>query len=78
MPAVLQKLMRHASIETTMKFYVDLDADELADGLWDQYGDGRTSGARTCARTRPRRGKGKPPIVRDSETPQPQRQIGFL
>jgi len=34
MPAVLQKLMRHASIETTMRYYVDLDADELAEDLW--------------------------------------------
>lgn len=34
MPAVLQRLMRHESIETTMKYYVDLDADELADELW--------------------------------------------
>ena len=33
-PAVLQKLMRHASINTTMAYYVDLDADELGDELW--------------------------------------------
>ena len=31
MPAVLKELMRHESIETTMKYYVDLDADEMAD-----------------------------------------------
>ena len=30
-PAVLQELMRHASINTTMACYVDLDADELGD-----------------------------------------------
>ena len=34
MPAVLQRLMRHASIQTTMGFYVDLDADEVAAELW--------------------------------------------
>lgn len=32
-PAILQLLMRHASIETTMKYYVDLDADEVGDEL---------------------------------------------
>jgi len=38
MPATLQLLMRHQSIETTMKYYVDLDADELGDDLWKQFG----------------------------------------
>ncbi|WP_425396014.1 tyrosine-type recombinase/integrase [Aeoliella sp.] len=33
-PAILQQLMRHASIETTMQYYVDLNAAELADALW--------------------------------------------
>jgi integrase len=33
-PAILQKLMRHASINTTMSYYVDLDVDEMADELW--------------------------------------------
>jgi integrase len=37
MPAVLQKFMRHESIETTMRYYVDLDADELAEHLWRQH-----------------------------------------
>lgn len=32
-PATLQLLMRHASIETTMKYYVDLDADDVGDEL---------------------------------------------
>jgi integrase len=31
---VLQKLMRHADIQTTMNYYVDLDTDSLAEGLW--------------------------------------------
>jgi integrase len=33
MPTVLQKLMRHDSIETTLRYYVDLDADEMAEEL---------------------------------------------
>jgi len=38
MPATLQLLMRHESIETTMKYYVDLEADELGDELWKTFG----------------------------------------
>ena len=34
MPAVLQKLMRHESIDTTLRYYVELDADDLADDLY--------------------------------------------
>lgn len=34
MPVVLQQLMRHASIETTLRFYVGTDAERLADELW--------------------------------------------
>jgi integrase len=34
MPAILRKLMRHASIETTMGYYVDLNVDDMADDLW--------------------------------------------
>jgi integrase len=37
MPAVLQKLMRHSAIETTLRYYADIDADELADDLWRDY-----------------------------------------
>jgi hypothetical protein len=33
-PAVLQRLMRHASIQTTLGYYVDLDVDETTDQLW--------------------------------------------
>ncbi len=38
MPAVLQKLMRHADISTTMGYYVDMDADSIAADLWSQFG----------------------------------------
>lgn len=34
MPAVLQKLMRHANVQTTMQYYVDLAVDDMADELW--------------------------------------------
>lgn len=37
-PAVLQLLMRHGDISTTMKYYVAHNADELAEGLWEEYG----------------------------------------
>ena len=37
-PATLQKLMRHASIQTTLKYYVELDADEMAEELWQAHG----------------------------------------
>jgi integrase len=33
-PATLKLLMRHRSIETTLKYYVDQDADDVADELW--------------------------------------------
>jgi hypothetical protein len=39
MPAVLQQLMRHASVETTLTYYVALDTDELADELWAAHGE---------------------------------------
>jgi integrase len=37
MPAVLQKLMRHSNVQTTVQYYVDLDVDELADDLWAKH-----------------------------------------
>jgi len=33
-PATLQRLMRHRDIATTMKYYVDQDADDIAAELW--------------------------------------------
>ena len=45
MPAVLQRLMRHADISTTMKYYVTMDADSVADELWGKdWGSGNTFG----------------------------------
>lgn len=34
LPAVLQRLMRHEAIATTMRFYAQLDADAVADSVW--------------------------------------------
>ena len=32
--------MRHRSIETTLKYYVAQDADEVADELWNAFSEG--------------------------------------
>lgn len=50
-PATLQLLMRHKSIETTLKYYVDQDADEIARELWENYGSGAANTATTIAAT---------------------------
>ena len=39
MPAVLQTLMRHASIQTTMQYYVSIEAEVTADILWEATGN---------------------------------------
>jgi integrase len=44
MPAVLKRLMRHAAIQTTMGYYVELDAAEVADQLWATYGNTPATG----------------------------------
>lgn len=45
MPAVLQRLMRHQSIGTTMKYYVGIEADDPAADLWAKFqGLGNTLG----------------------------------
>ena len=43
MPAVLQRLMRHADIKTTMEYHVRQNADDIAADLWRQH-EGNTSG----------------------------------
>jgi integrase len=37
MPAHLQQLMRHESIETTLRYYVGANAERTADVCWDAY-----------------------------------------
>jgi len=44
-PATLQLLMRHASIETTLRYYVAQDSDDVADELWATWGEGEKAGA---------------------------------
>jgi len=54
-PATLMRLMRHESVETTMRYYVDLDADELADELWANHSPGAGSAiGNTNGNTTPR------------------------
>ena len=36
-PHVLQQLMRHASITTTLTFYVQADADDMAETIWSAF-----------------------------------------
>jgi integrase len=36
--AVLMQLMRHESIQTTSAYYVDLNADEIAEDLYRDFG----------------------------------------
>lgn len=53
MPAVLQQLMRHESIETTLRYYVGRNAEATADILWEAHAkaSGRdNSGARDIFR----------------------------
>ena len=44
MPAVLRRLMRHASIGTTMGYYVDLDSANMADQLRASFGNTPAAG----------------------------------
>ena len=39
MPVILQQLMRHASISTTMEFYVGRNAEAAAEVLWEASGN---------------------------------------
>ncbi len=53
MPAVLQQLMRHESVETTMKYYVGQNADATADAVWDAWNGQRVSGSVSVSENRP-------------------------
>ena len=35
--AILKRLMRHEDVKTTLKYYVDLDSDDIAAELWQSY-----------------------------------------
>ena len=43
-PITLRSIMRHADIKTTMAYYVDQDADEIAEELWRDHVDSGQSG----------------------------------
>ena len=47
MPAQLKELMRHESIETTLRYYVGTNAERTADAYWDAF-DRATSIAPTA------------------------------
>lgn len=48
---VLQRLMRHASIQTTMSYYVNIDATDIADGLWATYEQEKQQNGNTYGNT---------------------------
>jgi len=56
MPATLQLLMRHRSIETTLKYYVAQHADEVADELWREHGRAAQDGSDERAHRKSGRG----------------------
>ncbi len=47
MPATLKLLMRHSSIETTLRYYVEQDADDVAASLWKVQGEQGTNSGTT-------------------------------
>jgi len=46
-PQILMKLMRHESIETTMRYYVELEAQDTSEKLYEAIGKGNQRGNRT-------------------------------
>jgi integrase len=38
MPAILQRMVRHADIQTTMEYYITQGEDETADAVWEAHG----------------------------------------
>jgi integrase len=44
MPAVLRRLMRHKDIDTTLKYYVDQDAEDIAADMWAADSKGNNPG----------------------------------
>lgn len=45
MPAVLQQLMRHESVETTMRYYVGQNAEATADAVWNAWQERQNGGS---------------------------------
>jgi hypothetical protein len=44
-------LMRHADVETTMKYYVDIDSDHISAGLWARFSNEKTVPEKTDSGT---------------------------
>jgi integrase len=57
MPAVLRRLMRHASVQTTLLYYVDQEADDVAEDVWKAYQDAKSN---TSGNSRPKTPSRKP------------------
>jgi len=55
MPTILRELMRHESIDTTMKYYVGVNAEATADELWKAVGNTLGNTPPKSARRRIRR-----------------------
>ncbi|MCX7429206.1 MAG: tyrosine-type recombinase/integrase [Planctomycetia bacterium] len=51
-PPTLRLLMRHTSIETTLRYYVDQDADDVASELWATWGSDREISPKQFGNTR--------------------------
>jgi integrase len=51
MPHLLQQLMRHEDINTTMRYYVGRNAETTADALWDAVAN--TSANTACVSDNP-------------------------
>jgi hypothetical protein len=63
-PATLQLLMRHSTIETTLRYYVAQDAADVGDELWAAWGNteaaprgNNSDSGNTFGNTGPQRGK---------------------
>jgi len=70
MPAVLQALMRHESIDTTMKYYVGRNAEDTARTLWEAHSRA-AEGSNTFGNSRPKRpeaGKGAGDVKQGNRT----------
>ena len=68
-PATLQRLMRHALIQTTLRYSVELDADEMAEELWQAHGS-IDSFINSRPKTTPH--SSEPSSVRNAESVSPQ------
>jgi integrase len=76
MPAVLQQLMRHESIETTMRYYVGRDADAVADVLWHAVENGTRPVSVTAKAESTKVGNTSPATANDGAKQKPQTLTG--